>query len=197
MRSLKVSDELTGRQLAEQNGVSPEAIRQQLAKLNEDGYVESIAKSKGRGRPELYWRLTRKGHGLFPDSHSAVFVQFLDSIRGTLGENALDTLLADRGEKTVASYLAEMDGLESLESRINRLAELRTAEGYMAEIQFENGAWFLTEHHCPICSAAKACQGFCSKELEIFERVLPECNVERVEHLLAGASRCIYRIVES
>ena len=58
------------------------------------------------------------------------------------------------------------------------------------------GAFLLVENHCPICAAARACQGFCRSELEIFHRVLgPGCAVERLEHILAGSRRCAYRII--
>jgi predicted ArsR family transcriptional regulator len=74
---------------------------------------------------------------------------------------------------------------------------MREAEGYMAEAQAaEDGSVLLVENHCPICAAARACQNFCRSELDVFRRVLgPDVQVERVEHQLAGARRCAYRIV--
>jgi predicted ArsR family transcriptional regulator len=58
-----------------------------------------------------------------------------------------------------------------------------------------DGSWILAENHCPICAAARNCQGFCRSELSVFRAVLgPEVTVERVEHILAGARRCAYRI---
>jgi predicted ArsR family transcriptional regulator len=80
--------------------------------------------------------------------------------------------------------------------RAASLAVLREAEGYMAEVQQEpDGSLLLVENHCPICSAARACQNFCRSELAVFQRVLgPDLRVERVEHQLAGARRCAYRI---
>jgi predicted ArsR family transcriptional regulator len=53
----------------------------------------------------------------------------------------------------------------------------------------------LIEHHCPICAAAKTCQGFCRSELEVFRDVLgPNVSVERESHIVAGAPRCVYRV---
>jgi predicted ArsR family transcriptional regulator len=79
---------------------------------------------------------------------------------------------------------------------------MRDAEGYMAEAQLPpdnggggDGSVLLVENHCPICAAARACQNFCRAELDVFRRVLgPDVRVERVEHQLAGARRCAYRI---
>jgi len=68
----------------------------------------------------------------------------------------------------------------------------------MAEWRKDGDAFLLLEHHCPICAAATACQGFCRSELEIFRDALGrDAVVERVEHLLAGARRCAYRITRA
>ena len=65
----------------------------------------------------------------------------------------------------------------------------------MAEVsRRRDGSFVLVENHCPICAAARACQGFCRDELGLFRRILVGAKVERTEHLLAGARRCAYRI---
>jgi predicted ArsR family transcriptional regulator len=78
---------------------------------------------------------------------------------------------------------------------VAKLAELRSAEGYMAEVAWDEdeNCWLLRENHCPICAAASHCQGFCRTELELFRRVL-HAEVEREDHILLGARRCSYRI---
>ena len=74
---------------------------------------------------------------------------------------------------------------------------MRCAEGYMAELRQDGADFIFIENHCPICSAAKACMGFCRSELELFRKVLGEgVRVEREEHILAGARRCAYRVGE-
>jgi predicted ArsR family transcriptional regulator len=58
-----------------------------------------------------------------------------------------------------------------------------------------DGSYLLSENHCPICAAARLCQGFCRSELAVFRSALgPSVTVERAEHILAGARRCAYRI---
>lgn len=66
----------------------------------------------------------------------------------------------------------------------------------MAEVQPQaDGSFVLLERHCPICVAATACTGLCRNELEVFQEVLgPEVRIERTEHIVAGASRCAYRV---
>jgi predicted ArsR family transcriptional regulator len=89
-----------------------------------------------------------------------------------------------------------MADAHTLPRRVQALAAMRTAEGYMAEVQAQaDGSFLLIEKHCPICAAAVACTGLCGKELEVFREVLgQDSTVERTEHMVVGARRCAYRV---
>src|ERR1700694_5574969 len=84
----------------------------------------------------------------------------------------------------------------SLLERLEALAALRTRECYMAEVKEEpGGALLLIENHCPICVAARSCTNLCAGELQVFRQVLGgDVHVERIDHILAGARRCAYRV---
>jgi predicted ArsR family transcriptional regulator len=65
----------------------------------------------------------------------------------------------------------------------------------MAEWLADGDGYLLLENHCPICAAATVCQGFCRSELDLFRALLgPGVAVERMEHVVAGARRCAYRV---
>ena len=65
----------------------------------------------------------------------------------------------------------------------------------LASLQAEGENWLLIESHCPICVAAQACQGFCRSELQVFQTALGDsATVERIEHLISGDRRCVYRV---
>ncbi|MCH9691235.1 MAG: transcriptional regulator [Gammaproteobacteria bacterium] len=175
-------------------GTTAEAARQQFAKLASNGLVESYCQSKGVGRPNQYWQLTAAGHGRFPDTHSDLTMQLLDSVREAFGEEGIDRLVDSREQKSLETYGQELQGAQSLKERLERLAALRTREGYMAEFeQQQDGSFLLIENHCPIFTAATSCQAFCRAELSLFEQVL-QAKVERTEHTLHGARRCAYTI---
>jgi len=100
-----------------------------------------------------------------------------------------------RAARQSGAYVAALDGLQG-GGRAQRLAELRTLEGYEAEVVADDdGSLLLVEHHCPVCDAAAACQGLCRGELATFRAALGDgVDVEREQHLLSGDSRCVYRI---
>jgi predicted ArsR family transcriptional regulator len=179
-------------------GVSVEAARQQLVKLAEGGLVAAQTERHGVGRPLQRWSLTAAGNARFPDRHAETMVQFLGIIRRELGEDSLDRLIDARARESRAAYAAALEGAADLGERVARLAAVRTKEGYMAEWRADGADYLLIENHCPICAAATECQGFCRSELELFTWALgPGVSVERTEHIIAGARRCVYRIWRS
>ena len=179
-------------------GTTQEAARQQLAKLSDEGLVESAVEGQGVGRPARRWHLTAAAHARFPDTHAELAVCLIETVRTTLGEAALDRLIGAREDDTRHAYSQALAFATTLRARVARLARLRSGEGYMAEWRAEAGGYLLLENHCPICAAATACQGFCRAELEVFRAVLgPGVTVERIDHVLAGARRCAYRITQA
>jgi len=191
---LKTRGELQASDAGKILGTTGEAMRQQFVKLAKEGLVESKAIPQGVGRPVQYWLLTAEGHARFPDSHADLTVQLLRMIRSSLGEDALDKLITTRETETLQHYQIAMQGADSLEERLSRLAAIRTREGYMADWEKQvDDSYLLVENHCPICAAASTCQGFCRAEREVFSKTL-DAHVERTEHILQGARRCAYRI---
>ncbi|MER3353361.1 MAG: metalloregulator ArsR/SmtB family transcription factor [Hoeflea sp. D1-CHI-28] len=198
LMTLKMQGALTSTQLGERLGITSEGARQHLQKLAENGLVSEEQRAKGRGRPATYWHLTEKGQDRFPNSHAALTVDILRSISDVLGQDALERIIGAREAETQAIYRAAMVDCHSLKERVEKLAELRSAEGYMAQSEErEEGGMLFVENHCPICAAATFCQGFCRAEKMVFENVLGgDVSVERVEHIVSGARRCAYVITE-
>ena len=194
---LKTRGPLTATQLAGRLGVTSMAVRQHLAALQEEVLVEYADERRKVGRPARVWSLTPEAAGRFPDSHADLTVDLIEGMRASFGEEGLERLLKYRNRHQLRRYRARMpDADVSIERRVAALAAIRRDEGYMAEWSRErDGALLLVENHCPICAAAQSCQGLCRDELALFRRVLGgNVQVERVDHLLAGARRCAYRI---
>lgn len=198
---LKREGPLSADELAADLAVTPVAVRQHLAALEADGLVAAApaeTKPKSRGRPLTRWQASEAADAHFPDSHSLLAVDLLGQMKKAFGEDGLDRLLALRTKDQAKLYGAAMDGAKSLKARLEALARIREREGYMPELKREGRDWLFVENHCPICSAAKLCQGLCREELALFRRLLgPGTHVERTDHILAGARRCAYRISTS
>ena len=195
---LKQSGALSAGAMAQDLGLTAMAVRQQLYALEEDGLAAWQSETaSGRGRPNKLWMLTDSAQRLFPDAHQDLAVDLITTFRETLGDAAFDALLETRGKKQAAAYQAALADAASLAERTQRLAALRTAEGYMAVVEPlpDGDGWMLIENHCPVCSAARACSGICANELEVFQETFGSAyTVRRTDHILKGARRCAYEI---
>ncbi len=195
---LKTRGASTASKLAERLDVTPMAIRQHLAALEDEGLVAHVEERRAVGRPARVWRLTPEAASRFPDTHADLTVELLSAMKEVFGDEGLDRLIHARSLKQRADYRERLPGPDApLADRVAALAKIRHAEGYMADWREEpDGSFLLIENHCPICAAATLCQGFCRDELELFREMLgPGATVERGEHLLSEARRCVYRVV--
>lgn len=197
VKLLKTEGPLGSAQLAERLGLTAMAVRLHLYALQEEGMVAAEDRPVPVGRPAKSWRLTREADRHFPEAYAELSVALIDAMQETFGAEGLSRVLVSRCARQQAEYAKRIRPADSLEKRLKELAQVRTEEGYMAEVRAEEegGGFLLVENHCPICAAANACQGFCSTELDLFRTVLgPGVEVERVEHIVSGDQRCAYRI---
>lgn len=165
-----------------------------LQGLHEDGLVSFEDIASGRGRPRRAFKLNAAGHARFPDRHADVTVELIENVRTLFGEAGLEKLILARETQQLVRY-PDLSG-QGLEQKMERLAEIRTDEGYMARVESgATGDFLFIEDHCPICAAAAKCRGFCRSEMAIFESVLgSDVKITREEHALSGSRRCAYRI---
>lgn len=193
---LKRLGPLTAREIGTHLGITTMGTRQHLAQLESEALVTTTPEeSRGRGRPVKRWKLTEAGHKRFPDGHAQVTSDLLIAVTDLLGESALDQIIEQRTQTTRDNYQTQLQSLTSVGAKLEGLAQLRTQEGYMAEVEQTPTGYRLIEHHCPICVAATTCQGFCRSELEVFQSLFVGlATVTRDEHLLHGARRCSYSI---
>src|SRR3546814_8097992 len=134
--------------------LSAMAVRQHLYDLEAEGLVTHEAEARPVGRPAKLWRLTPAADRFFPDGHAEITVRLINSMKQTFGAEGLDNLLYVRALEQVIAHKARLAGQAGLSTHLKALAEIRTEEGYMAEVSKANGGYMLVENHCPVCSAA-------------------------------------------
>ncbi|MBL4571862.1 MAG: transcriptional regulator [Gammaproteobacteria bacterium] len=197
MHRLKTRGPQSVKILSKQLVMTTMGVRQHLADLEIKGLVgQTQEERQTRGRPVHLWKLSKSGHARFPDSHAQTTIELIDVIRSSQGEESLNQLIASRSDKIAAGYRAQLQSAApELQAQIERLAQLLSDEGYMAEVRLLPDGWMLIENHCPIFGAATGCQQFCKSELDVFQRLFGDkATVTRTDHLLAGARRCAYKI---
>jgi predicted ArsR family transcriptional regulator len=196
---LKTKGPQTASRMAKKLRVTTMAVRQHLAVLQGEGFVDFTDERRTVGRPPRVWQLTSKAYDRFPDCHAELAVGMLEAIRSAFGDEGLERLTEERTRQQAGSYSTRMPEPDApLEERVASLARLRREEGYMAEwARGRDGALELVQNHCSIAKAAQFCSKLCAGELSLFRTVLgDDVSVERVEHLLRGDRRCAFRIAD-
>jgi predicted ArsR family transcriptional regulator len=198
VKRLKQEGAIDAETLASHFNITAMAVRQHLYALQKEGLVTYQEEPRPMGRPAKLWQLTPAADRFFPDRYAELTLGLINSMKEAFGEAGLDRLLEVRTREQIQAYQAIVPRDDSLYQRVEALAEQRTEEGYMAEVVTQaDGTFLLSEKHCPICAVATACTGLCRMEMEIFQAALGEdVTIERIEHILAGDRRCVYRVAQ-
>lgn len=195
LREIKMRGSASQAELANAFGISREAVRLQIAQLEQLGWVASeSASSQGRGRPANRWTLTTAGEETFPKFYDALTVNLLKTMGEKLGETGLRDVLTDITDQQVATWLPKLDG-KPLKKRINALRGIYFDKDPFTTVQRDSDGAMLIEHNCPYLSAAMEEPRLCSITLSTMKRLLG-VKVERTERFQHGDGRCVFRIRE-
>lgn len=193
LQLLRRSGEATADDLAAALGVTPSAVRQQLAGLADEGLVVSRSEPSGPGRPRAHWSLTAAGLALFPRAYGQLTTELLGYLDGE-DPDVVDRLFDRRRERRTEATLARL-GDGPLDQRVAELARVLDEDGYLADaVQLGTNNWRITEHNCAITDVARRFGQACTSELQFLQDALPDAEVERVAHMISGAHVCAYEV---
>ncbi|MDJ1184655.1 iron-sulfur cluster biosynthesis transcriptional regulator SufR [Roseofilum casamattae] len=196
----------TALQLAEVLEITPQAIRRHLKDLETEALIEydtvrasEEVESSSMGRPQHYYRLSRKGRDRFPNNHGEFAVSLLDTLAEIAGREQVGSILQKQWQRKAQVYRDRL-ARGTVQERVAALVEMRKEEGYMAEwyaIESEGNdsvRFMLAEHHCAISDVAESFPTVCGHELKMFSELFEDCLVERTHWIIDGEHRCGYLI---
>ena len=188
--------EATAEQVAEQLRMTVSGARQHLTALVEDGLAETTeSEPQGRrGRRALVYNVTPAGDALFPKAYA----ELTNELLGYLADeqpSALEFLFARRRDQRIASAQQRLGRRSELADRVAELTRILDEDGYLASWE-ETGdrGYRVVEHNCAIWAVASRYGQACTSELDFIRALLPDCQVERTQHMVEGARRCAYEI---
>jgi len=193
LMALKRNGSMHAGELATHLGVTVAAVRQQLARLGEDGLVTHHRDVEGRGRPAHSYALTAAAEGLFPKRYGDLTTELLGYLGGP-DSTEVNTLFERRRRRRLTEARQRLAD-RPLEEQVTELARILDEDGYLADVErLDDGGWRITEHNCAILSVATGFRQACSSEIGFIRDALPGARVERVAHLMDGAHVCAYEV---
>jgi DeoR family suf operon transcriptional repressor len=190
---LKKEQPLTATELAARFGLTPNALRRHLKVLEEDGVVRYQREVRGVGAPVFAYRLTETGESVFPRRYASVLFSALEALQSERGASSVERVLASEWDTLAADALPVLDGLP-LNERVQLVAELLSARGYMAEGEaLDEHCATLRIHNCAMCEIASRFPEACDVEARQLSRLL-KAKVERQVHRQQGGELCAYSV---
>jgi DeoR family suf operon transcriptional repressor len=190
---LKKRGEQGADQIAAAMGLTISAVRQQLAGLQKEGLVGYREARTGPGRPRHLYHLTSAAEGLYPRAYAELTNELLDYV-GDAQPELVDDIFRRRRQRRIENAQSRLAGKDFV-GKVKELTAILDGDGYLAEAVAEpDGSFLIVEHNCAILGIALRYGQACGTELEFIRTVLPEASIERLTHMVQGASNCSYRI---
>jgi len=189
--------EATAEQVAEQLDITISGARQHLSALARNGLVESAelpSPSTQRGRRMLVYSTTTAADAYFPKAYGELTNELLGYVADTDRE-LLDELFAKRRQHRIESARGRLASKRTLSAKVAELTRILDEDGYLASWEKVAPRVFrIVEHNCAIWAVAERYGQACTSELEFIRIALDGADVERVQHMIAGARRCAYEV---
>ena len=198
LTALKRAGRATIPWLAQTLSITTEAVRQQLAQLQRDGWVisdcgpEEEAEARERGRPPTEYCLSRSADDLFPKRYADLLVSVLDSVTSKDGNESLIELLARLTDERVAELKPRVESLP-LNRTMDALRSIYVEADPFTEVERRGRDFVLVERNCPYLSVAMERPEICSTTVNTLRR-LTGCEVVRERRFQDGDGRCEFHV---
>jgi predicted ArsR family transcriptional regulator len=191
---LKANGGATVAELAGELSMAQVSVRHHLDILIGEDLVEAagVRRRDGAGRPSQLYVLTPGAARLFPQRHGALARDVLTEMKALLLDDELQQLLHRLAEKTSRRAPVTPTG-QSMEERLDDVAEFLTEEGYAARWERSCEGYVVHACNCPHAGVADHHPELCSMDQMMFQLLLPGA-VRLESRVLDGTSQCTYVI---
>lgn len=154
-------DTRTVDELAQELGLTDNAVRAHLAALERDGWVlpQGVRRSGGSGKPANIYELTADAEVLFPRAYGSIVNYLLDILDERMPPEEVTATLREVGRRLSSEYRAPTGDLrEHLDTAIRVLND----QGGLAEVEALPGSYAIHCYRCPLADTVahhpEACQ---------------------------------------
>lgn len=177
----------TVQEIAEEIGVSSNAIRGHLAALERDGLViQGDARRDTGGKPAAVYSLSREADELFPKAYAFVLEGLLRVLDDRGGSNEVRSALEEVGSR------AATPASGSERDRVDAAAEALRGLGGTVEVRREGDHWRIQGFACPLSAVTSRDARVCGLAQSLVETTTGGTVTEVCER--GRRSRCAFTI---
>jgi predicted ArsR family transcriptional regulator len=180
--------ERTVNELADELGLTDNAVRLHLAGLERDGLVSQAGVRRGAGKPSFIYRLTPEGEALFPKGYATLLNETIGLLSDWDADGLEETLRAV-GQRAASRIKADGDVRERVDQAVGVLGEL----GGLAEVVEDDEGILIQGYSCPLSSVVSEHPKACVIAEELLSGIVgvpvKECCDKN-----SAAPKCLFRI---
>ncbi|HYY96904.1 MAG TPA: ArsR family transcriptional regulator [Pyrinomonadaceae bacterium] len=184
----------TVNELAEELGLTDNAVRAQLLSLERDGLVKQKGIQRGRRRPHLSYVLTDEAEELFPKAYDALLNQLIAVLKGRLTPGELGEVLREVG-RNIADRQKRGRQAADLRGRAQRALTVLEALGGSPRIEREAEGLIIRSGSCPLAAAVSEHPEVCGLAEALVAEVVGATVQERCER--DGRPKCCFELREA
>jgi predicted ArsR family transcriptional regulator len=165
-------------QIATSLRLTPNAVRNQLQKLQDAGLAVRSGARPGASKPSALYAITLEGQIQFSTLYLPVLTQFLRVAEGRCSGTQLDSFMSETGKSLALRYPKPTGGARD---KVNSAARLLKTFGGITEVRSRNGSMTISSLGCPLSAlttenpaACKVLEGFLEEYLSTPVRIC--CN---------------------
>ncbi len=191
---LKLNGSMTILEMAHELEITEMAVRRHIQTLERDKLICSEMKKQTMGRPSKVYQLAQQGEDFFPKKYKEFSLELLHGLKAAGQEQLLQEILVKNHEKRFEQYKSDFEGKTFLE-KLNQLKKMQEHDGYMPELEKQDGTIHFKELNCPLVEVAKEFPQICQAERESIEKFLG-AELTGISSMAEGHSCCHYTIQE-
>lgn len=177
-------------ELAEELGISANAVRTHVAAAERDGLVRQAGVQRGTGgKPARLYELTPDAEELFPKAYALVFAELVRTLREEEGDDAAVERLREVGRRLGARADASS---ANTGARVASAAALLESIGGSVEVVEDSYGWTIRANGCPLSGVVMEDPGVCALAESLVAEVTGRPAVERCQK--KGRPRCVFRV---
>ena len=180
----------TVEELARALGITPNAVRAQIAALERDGLVQQAGLRREARKPSQLYALTPQAERLFPKPYGLLLSRLLDVLAECLPFEELEAVLREVGQRI---GLEHRSAARDLRARVERAADLLGQLGGVAEVDDSGGHFLIRGYCCPLAAVVSGHPEACLLAEVLLSEVIAAPVREQCER--GDFPKCVFEVL--
>ena len=181
----------TVNELAAELGLSDNAVRAHLLKLERDGLVAPAGTIRGFRKPHASYRLTEEARHIFPKTYDSILNRLIGVLKERFRQVPLTTIFHEVRGELAGGGLSRLSAKERMKKALDSLEEM----GGAPRVVTENGQTFIKSESCPFADAVTEHPEVCKIAESMVEKIVGKKVIETCDR--TGLPKCCFAIENS